>query len=33
LHTLDISGTKKGNILSSINGIPGSPVDFLTRTN
>ncbi|MNK07524.1 hypothetical protein D3C87_254390 [compost metagenome] len=33
LHTLDISGTKKGNILSTINGIPGSPVDFLTRTN
>lgn len=33
LHTLDISGDKKGNILSTINGIPGAPVDFLTRSN
>ena len=33
LHTLDISGDKKGNILSTINGIPGAPVDFLTRAN
>ncbi|MES2455910.1 MAG: PKD-like family lipoprotein [Bacteroidota bacterium] len=33
MHTLDVSTGKNGNILSTINGIPGAPVDFLTRTN
>lgn len=33
LHTLDISVGKNGNILSTINGVPGAPVDFLARTN
>lgn len=33
LHTLDVSTGKNGNILSTISGIPGAAVDFLTRTN
>ncbi|WP_256004635.1 PKD-like family lipoprotein [Pedobacter deserti] len=33
MHTLDVSVGKNGNITKSINGIPGAPVDFLTRTN
>lgn len=33
LHTLDISIGKNGNIMNTIDGIPGAPVDFLTRTN
>lgn len=33
VHTLDVSVGKNGNITKSTTGIPGAPVDFLTRTN